>query len=148
MWDSLVPLDNLSIGIVVASSAHWQIVGVDKGTNRVTTLSDRKIALSETLPDEKSINTHEISTVGVKLAAEIVGSQVDESLIEMDQHLKVRRRLQELNTGDSASRDETGTVTGLRAPCDFLAFGVTDSGGAGGRSPEAPVCRRFRIRII
>lgn len=88
--------------------------------------------------------THEISTVGVELTTEVIGGQVELGLVEEGDNLEVRGRTKELESGDSASGNETGTFAGLRAPGDFLALRLADGGGAGGGSPDTPVWRHVR----
>lgn len=70
--------------------------------------------------------THEIGTMGVKLATKVIGGQVELGLIEVDDHLIVSGSVGDLNTLDSALRDDTSTIFLVCAPCNFDAFGVSD----------------------
>jgi hypothetical protein len=107
----VVPLDSLN---EVTSPG----LGEEKGTKRVTTL---------------------IGTVGVEFPSGIIGSDVDELLLDEASDLDVVRGLHELETSDGTLGDDTGTITGLCAPGDAFAFGVADEGTRFGGAPEAEV---------
>ena len=131
--NSLVPLDHLLVGVVVAVVAV-EGVRVDETTEGVTTLQ----RMSEEQM-ERARETHEVSTVGVELSSTVVGLNVDLRLVDVADDLEVAGSLHELDTSERALGDDAGTAALLGAPGDFLALGVTDGGvGLGGR-PDTPV---------
>ena len=111
----VVPLDDLLVAVVVAIRPSG---GIEKATEGVTA---------------------EVGTVGIELSSKVVGSEVDEGLIDETNDLDVVGGPHELDTLKSSGRDETGSMAGLGAPCDFLLFGFPDGGGTIGGRPEAEV---------
>jgi len=110
----VVPLDDLLVGVLVARPCG----GVEETTEGVTT---------------------EISAVGVELSSEVVGTEVDEPLVDETDDLNVVGGLHELDTLEGTGWDETRSVTGLGAPGDFFVFCLADGGGTIRRCPEAEV---------
>lgn len=70
--------------------------------------------------------TYEISAMRVKLSTEVIRGQVDLGLVNESNNLEVRLGLDELETSDGTSRNETGTTSRLGAPCNLLVLGITN----------------------
>jgi len=106
------PLDHLNV-----STTATERVGEHDTSHRVTT---------------------EISTVGVHLTTVVIRRHVEFGLVDEAHGLDVVRGLQELDTSQGASGNETGTVARLAAPGNHLAFDFTDglSWSAGGPKTE------------
>jgi hypothetical protein len=107
----VVPFDGL---LEVASPG----VGEEEGTKGVSSL---------------------IGTVGVEFSSRVVRGNVNETLVDETSDLDVVGGLQELDTGQSTSGDDTSTIAGLCAPGDGFTLGVTDEAVWSRRTPEAEV---------
>jgi len=110
----VVPLDDLLVSGLVARPRG----GVEKTTKGVTT---------------------EISAVGVEFSSVVVGTEVDEPLVDETDDLNVVGGLHELDTLEGTSGDETRSMTGLGAPGDFFVFRLADGGGTIRRCPQAEI---------
>jgi hypothetical protein len=64
--------------------------------------------------------------VRVELSSIVIGSQVDQGLVDETCNLDIVWCLDELDTRESTSGNETGAVARLGAPGNFLAFSITD----------------------
>ena len=62
----------------------------------------------------------------VELSSIVINSHVDQGLVDETCNLDIVWCLDELDTRESTSGNETGAVTGLGAPGNFLAFSVAD----------------------
>ena len=98
-----VPLDDLLVGALVARPCG----GVEETTEGVTM---------------------EISAVGIELSFVVVGTKVDEPLVNETDDLSVVGGLHELNNLEGTSGDEVRTVIGLGAPGNFFMFRPVDGG--------------------
>jgi hypothetical protein len=107
----VVPLDGLNEVTVPG-------IGEEKGTERITTL---------------------IGTVGVEFSSGIIGSDIDELLLDDASDLDIVGGLHELDTRDGTLGDDTGTVTRLSAPSDAFTFGVANERVGFRWTPEAEV---------
>ena len=70
----------------------------------------------------------EISAVGIELSFVVVGTKVDEPLVNETDDLSVVGGLHELNNLEGTSGDEVRTVIGLGAPGGFFMFRPVDGG--------------------
>ena len=93
-------------------------------------------------------NTHEIGTVGVELTTKVIRGQVNLGLINETSDLEVRLGLDELETSDGTSGDETGTTSGLGTPGDLLMFGLTNGGAGVGGGPKTPVIGEVHVTSL
>ena len=130
-----MPLDDLSVGVVVTGTALGQVVGVHEATERVTTLLRLSTRADRVLRER----TYEISTVGVKLSSEVIRLEVQHGLVNEGKDLEVRGGAKELNALDGTGRDEAGTTAGLGAPSNLLALSIGDGLVGLGRRPKTPV---------
>ena len=90
--NSLMPLNRLDEVAV-------ECLGEEETTERVTAL---------------------IGTVGVHFTSRVIGGNVDLVLLDETSNLDIGGGLDELNTGQSALGDDTGTIAGLCAPSNGL----------------------------
>ena len=90
--NSLVPLNRLD-------EIAGECLGEEETTQRVTAL---------------------IGTVGVHLTSRVIGGEVDLVLLDETSNLDVGSGLDELNAGQSALGDDTGSIAGLCAPGNGL----------------------------
>ena len=70
------------------------------------------------------------------------------SLINETSDLEVRLGLDELETSDGTSWDETSTTSGLGAPGDLLMFGLTNGGARVGGGPKTPVIGEVHVTSL
>ena len=62
------------------------------------------------------------------LSSIIIRLHVDELLVNTTSNLHIGSSLDELDTGNSTLRDDTGATAGLGAPCNSLTLGITNNG--------------------
>lgn len=77
--------------------------------------------------------------MGVKLSSTVSVLDVDLGLVDETNDLNVIGSFHVLETGQGASRDDTGTTALLGAPSNFLTLGVTDGRVGLGGCPDTPV---------
>ena len=112
---SLVPLDHLLIIVLV-----------------ITTPSIREEETSKGVSSE-------IGTMRVHLASRIIGSEVDEGLVDKTDDLDVVGGPHELNALESATGDEASSMTGLGAPRDSFVFSLANGGRTIWWTPDAEI---------
>jgi hypothetical protein len=83
--------------------------------------------------------TYEISTVGIHLATIVSRLNVDLRLVDESDDLNVGGSFHELYALECTSGDETGSSAGFGAPCDHLAFCVSDDRVRISGSPQAKI---------
>lgn len=77
--------------------------------------------------------------MGVHLTTTIRRVDVNTGLVEGTSDEEVAGSLEELDTGEGASRDDTGTMAWLGAEGDGLGLLVTNQAVRIGRAPDAEV---------
>jgi len=82
-----------------------------------------------------------VSTVRVHLSSTVICLEVDLGLVNVADDLDVVRGLHELDTGESASGNETSAAAGLGAPGDGLALDVANDTVGLRRAPDAKVIK-------
>jgi len=87
-----------------------------------------------------------ILSSGVELASVVTALDVDQSLVNETSDHPIVIVLEELNTLKGTSGDDTGTVTGLSAPGDFLTLGIGDERVGGVGCPQAEVIDAVEVR--
>lgn len=76
----------------------------------------------------------------IQLAAKVPILDVDIRLLDEADDLDVIGGADVLHACEGAFGDKTGSMTGFRAPGDFLAFGVGDDGVGFAWCPKTKVC--------
>jgi len=85
------------------------------------------------------VRTHQVLTMRVHLATEIIRIQVDELLVDEPIKDCIIRSLPVLDTREGASRDKPGTIPGFGTPSHHLAFLITNGRIRNGGSPKAEI---------
>jgi hypothetical protein len=111
----VVPFDGLD---VVGSTSGAKGLGEEEGTERVSSL---------------------ISTVGVEFSSRIIGSEVNVLLGDITSDLDVVGGLDELDTRQGTSGDDTSTIAGLCAPSDGFTLSVSNKAVGFWGTPQAKV---------
>jgi hypothetical protein len=78
--------------------------------------------------------------MGVKLSTIVVAREPDARLVERASDLNVRRRTDELGTGDSTGHHDARAMTRLRAVSHYGSLGLTNRVVRSRRAPEAEIC--------
>ena len=81
----------------------------------------------------------EIGTMWIHLASPVVRLDVQLCLVNKPDDLDVVGGPHELNTLESATWDNTSSMTRLGTPRDGLTFGRTDGGGTIRRTPDTEI---------
>jgi hypothetical protein len=120
-----------------ADTEFSSICGVikDKGSYKILFEGERAHMRLNLL--NKQVWTY--SAMRIKLTAIIARSQVDLCLVNKTNNLCVVRSPHELDTGESARRNDTTSMTWLRAPRDLLLFSLTDGCRTVWRCPKTKV---------
>jgi hypothetical protein len=113
----IVPLDGLNVCGWVTGRCR-EGVGEDEGTNRVAS---------------------SVCAVGIEFSSGVIRSHVDECLVDIPGYLDVIWRLNELNSGECSFRNDTSPVGGLCAPCNALAFNITNKTVRFRRTPKTEI---------
>lgn len=75
----------------------------------------------------------------VKFSSIITRGKIKEGLVDKTGELNVQVGDEHLDTLESPGGYETGAITRLGTPGDFLALGITNGGVCFGRGPKAKV---------
>jgi len=110
----IVPFDNLLVGVVISAPG----CRIEKTAERVSS---------------------SISTVGIQFPSRIARFDVNLALVDEPNDLNVIGCPHELDTLKRTGRNGTSATTRLRAPCNFLTFGVGNERVRFGRGPEAEI---------
>lgn len=95
----------------------------------------------------KENTTHSILSSRVEFTSVVTVRNVQQVLVNEPDNLDVSRALNDLNTLQSAIRNETSTMAFLGTPGNFDTLRVTNCGVGSRRSEETKVCKEFNNRI-
>jgi hypothetical protein len=105
-------------------------------TDLTRELSEQPFSIEETAEGIATL----VRTVGVQLTAKIARLKVDLSLVDKASDLNVRLGLDELNTLESALRNESAPVAWLGTPRDLDSFSIADGLVSGRGAEQTKVC--------
>jgi len=114
----IVPFEDLLVGVVIAAPSR---------------------RIKETTEGVSS----SISTVRIQLSPAIAILDVDLLLVDEPNNLNIIGRPHELNALERSGRNGASPTPRLRAPGDFLTFGIGNEGVGLGGSPEAEIVGRI-----
>jgi hypothetical protein len=82
---------------------------------------------------------YQVSAVRVEFTTIVTFLDIDKGLLNEADDLDVIGSLHELDACQRARGNQTSSMAGLCAPCDFLAFRVSDSGVRVNGCPKAEI---------